>query len=90
MLKSVVLSKVLVEEDRDVVEVTLEDGPTRGRDSQSRTKSRVNLYVHVIVVGALKSTSVVFVLPAKHSGTKGSLCPASVCPCVCPIVTLSW
>ena len=54
MLKSVVLSKVLVEEDRDVVEVTLEDGPTKGQDSKGRTKSRVNLYVHVIVVGALK------------------------------------
>ena len=22
-------------------------------------------------------------LPVKHCGTKGSLCPASVCPCVC-------
>ena len=35
-----------------------------------------------------------FVSFAKHSGTKGSLCPASVCPsiclCVCPVVTLSW
>ena len=27
--------------------------------------------------------SLIFVSPAKHSGTKGSLCPVSVCPCVC-------
>ena len=30
-----------------------------------------------------------FVSPAKHSGTKGSLCPVSVCPSVCPSVCLS-
>ena len=31
-----------------------------------------------------------FVSPAKHSGKYGSLCPASVRWCVCPVVTLSW
>ena len=31
-----------------------------------------------------------FVSLAKHSGTYGSLCPASVRVSVCPVVTLSW
>ena len=30
----------------------------------------------------------IFVSPAKHSDTKGSLCPSSVRPSVCPSVTL--
>ena len=29
------------------------------------------------------SQYLIFVSPAKHSGTKGSLCLASVCACVC-------
>ena len=41
-----------------------------------------SLQVHV------PCSSLFFVLPAKHSGTYGSLCPASVCLSVCPVGTL--
>ena len=33
---------------------------------------------------------IIFVWPAKHSGTKGSLCPVSVRPSVSPVFTLSF
>ena len=37
----------------------------------------------VLICGIYIPERPVFVSPAKHSGTMGSLCPASVCPSVC-------
>ena len=55
-------------------------------------RNRVSYCTYVCMYSLWQDFShgtIIFVPPAKHSGTKGSLCPASLCPSVCPSVHLS-